>query len=289
MGPSRRVVMVGMVTRRLHELLLRGLTKKLLSDCRVACRPEAHLRDGESATRSAAGASGVGRAKILSSPRLRLPSVHQQPTPSAIDRDNATLALFVDGNPEGLRRLLLDHGGRIRWTLEVDFKRLLNRADIDDAMSQASQRVWRARQRFDPRRGTLRAWFYVIARNCALRILEAKTHSALKFVGDMNLVVSKDVPPTEREFDVPASPQRQRFVHDLHRCIAALPGQQRDVILADLAAGGLADTKHLVADLDTTPASIYASRAKARAALRHALSALGHPSQVRQRAYDPRK
>ena len=102
------------------------------------------------------------------------------------ERDVETVRLLVAGDGEGLRRLLCDHGARVRGTLRMDFKQVLDDAELDDALSQATLRVWQARERIDLTRGTLRAWFYSIARNRALRILEVKRRPhAPQIVGDI--------------------------------------------------------------------------------------------------------
>jgi len=158
---------------------------------------------------------------------------------------------------------------------------VLDTADIDDALSQAAARVWRAGPRFDPAKGTLRAWYYVIARNCALRIVQAKANRPLHLVEDLDAVVPAPLPQAAESV---ANPKRQRFAQDLHRCIAQLPRLQRLVISADLAAGGVADTEHLVRDLDTTANAVYVSRARARKTLREALTRLGHQMASREAA-----
>ena len=91
--------------------------------------------------------------------------------PADQGHDAITARLLAAGDPDGLRRLLVDHGGRVRGALQRAFADALDASSIDEALSQASQRAWRAGARFDPARGSLRAWFYVIALNCARRLL----------------------------------------------------------------------------------------------------------------------
>ena len=144
-------------------------------------------------------------------------------------------------------------------------------------------RIWRSGQSVDLNRGTLRAWFYVIARNCALRILETKRGPrALRFVDNLDALIAKPLEGGKCEPD----PRREEFVRALHACIAKLPSQQRAVILADLAAGGMAETAHLVSQLETTANSIYVARASGRKALRVALTALGYPDAARDGAQE---
>lgn len=63
---------------------------------------------------------------------------------------------------------------------------------------------------------------------------------------------------------------------DMLHCIQRLPSMERSVMLADLVAGGRAQTNHIVANLNTTASSVYVSRARARKKVRAALEALGY-------------
>jgi RNA polymerase sigma factor (sigma-70 family) len=188
------------------------------------------------------------------------------------DRDRVTARLLAAGDPEGLRRLLADHAGKVRAVLHKEFENVLDASEIDDAVAQASVRVWRQGRKFEAAKGTLRAWFYVIARNCGLRILANKRGRAgLSFVDDLDLhpQAVATVPDTETQ-------ARQKFLRDLYQCIDELPALQRAVVLADLAAGGTAATEDLVAEMKTTSNSIYVSRTNARKSLRAALLGLGY-------------
>jgi RNA polymerase sigma factor (sigma-70 family) len=193
------------------------------------------------------------------------------------DRDRETARLLLRQDPEGLRRLLADHAGRVRFTLRREFFKVLDEQQIDDALSQASQRAWRAGHRFDPTRGTLRAWFYVIARNCALRQVEnRKRDKVVQFVDDVDWVQLQQHTATATA-DPPDIPkQRDPFIEDFYRCVDSLPPQQRAVVMADLQAGGTAPAQELAADLNTTTNSIYVSRTNARKTLRATLLAKGH-------------
>lgn len=200
-----------------------------------------------------------------------LPAASQPP-----DRDLETTRLLQRGDAEGLRRLLVDHGGKVLGLLRKEFTKVLDLQEIDDAVSQASVRAWRSSNRYDPERGTLGAWLYVIARNCARRMLEAKRrHVTLTLLDDLDSTASSIAAAPEageREPDVP----RDRFLQDVKQCIDALPPQQRAVLLADLAAGGSAPTDLLAETLKTTRNSVYVSRNNGRKALRAAMKELGH-------------
>lgn len=188
------------------------------------------------------------------------------------DRDPETIRLLMSGDPDALRRLLRDHGGTVLAKLRRDFNKVLDQQEIEDALSRASLRVWRAGKSYDPARGSLATWLYVISRNCARRVLEIKRRdSALTFVD--NLDSGCNLPTT---LDSDPARKHDRFAEDVRGCIESLPPQQRAVLLADLAAGGTADTEILAEQLGTSRNSVYVSRNNGRKALRNALMALGH-------------
>ena len=68
--------------------------------------------------------------------------------------------------------MLLDRYGAITQSaLKKALGNTLDDAEIDEAMSTASYSAWRAIDTYDSSKGTLRAWFFVIARNAGRAIL----------------------------------------------------------------------------------------------------------------------
>ncbi|MEO6593778.1 MAG: sigma-70 family RNA polymerase sigma factor [Planctomycetota bacterium] len=186
------------------------------------------------------------------------------------DRDHQTVALFRAGDPEGLRHLLEDYGGLVRSRLRHSFGKMLDDSELDEVMSLASIRAWHAAPRFDEVRGTLRAWLSVIARNCALRLLDMRRRNQMELPGDLDQLI-----PQRIGVDV-ATADRRRLTVDVTRCINRLPTLQRAVLRADLDAGDTVPAEQLARRLGTTANSIYVSRLKGRRALRLALQSLGH-------------
>lgn len=178
-------------------------------------------------------------------------------------RDEETVRMLVVREAHGLERLLADHGARVRSLLRREFRSALDDLQVDDAISQALLRVWRAAPSCDLGRGSLVAWFTVIARNCARRILEqARRGSVESLVVAETAIAPAPVEPAENH-----TPWLAMF----RRCIEGLQPQQRAVLLADLAAGGAVPASELAARLGTTANSVYVSRANGRKALRIAL------------------
>lgn len=140
--------------------------------------------------------------------------------------------------------------------------------EIDDAMSRATMKAWRAADSFDPDKGTLRAWFFVIARNAVHEILRDQKRRRWETRGD-------EVERLAADDEIPSSPPA-RFLATLRRCIEKLPRLQRAIIEADLKTGDVADANELAERLRTTKNSIYASRSIARKALKRFLLEQGY-------------
>ncbi len=184
------------------------------------------------------------------------------------ERDGATIALLISGDPEGLRSLLEDHGGCVHTKLKRMFGQVLDASEITEAMNLASMRVWRTPTRFDRRHGTLRAWLLVIARNCALELLSERRRLAMVSIDDFEQILQSLIATgTDHE--------RLRRVADLHGCLRELPALQRAVLLADLRADGMAPTACLAQQFATTSRAIYNARSSGRSELRRMMQRLG--------------
>lgn len=142
-------------------------------------------------------------------------------------------------------------------------------SDLDDALSTASFRAWRKVATFDPSRGTLRAWFYVVCRNAAHELLRARRRAGLELRGDELEQVA------DHANLLPEPPHA--FTEALRDCVAELPRLQRLVVEADLQSDFVVDADELAARLGTTRNSVYVSRSNARKALKQALLARGFP------------
>jgi len=184
--------------------------------------------------------------------------------------DDRTIARqLCERDATGLRCLLAEHGGTVRRALQKTFGTMLTQIEIDEALSTASFSAWRAADTFDPDKGSLRAWFFTIARNAGNEILRARQRRSAE-VPDQDieqLAAPSKAAPTEGE----PSP----FLGALRECIDALPRVQRRVIEADLRCGGVADAGELAAELGTSKNSIYVSRNTARKTLRRVLAERG--------------
>ena len=174
-------------------------------------------------------------------------------------------------DPEGLRRLLETYGGRVQWSLRREFPRLHD-GDLDDVLNAASYSAWRSAASYDPGRGTVAAWFYVIARHAAVGLMRQRSRESRHMASEA---------PDLRVLEAPgAAPdaglQNDVFARDLRTCIDRLPRLQRAILEADLRTGDVAEGPMLAEQLDTTLNSIYVSRSIARKSLRKCLAVRGY-------------
>jgi DNA-directed RNA polymerase specialized sigma24 family protein len=186
-----------------------------------------------------------------------------------IERDRLTLSLLIEGTPEGLQRLITDHGPHVRAYLKRKLGGLLDPWQIEEAMGLAVQRAWQSSPRFEPTQGRLRAWFAVIARNCGLSLLaQQQGHPILPIEGIHPTILGIANGPSEA--------RRMQMIVDVHRAITLLPEQQRNVLLADLNAGTTLPAAVLAERFQASIPEIHAARHCGQRTLRKQLEALGY-------------
>ncbi|MGB3967896.1 MAG: sigma-70 family RNA polymerase sigma factor [Planctomycetota bacterium] len=182
--------------------------------------------------------------------------------------DVRTLALLRARDPDGLRRLLQDHGGVVLERLRRVFERVQVWVDVDDAVSRAVLRAWDAGPGHDLSQGTLRAWLFVTARNFALAAMRAERRPGLPLDEFLEILAWLDPHPSQQ--------QRLLRIADFQGCIGLLPRLQRLVLQADLDADGTAHTGRLAAQLGTSEQTVLNARAHGRDQIRTMMLRLGH-------------
>jgi DNA-directed RNA polymerase specialized sigma24 family protein len=200
------------------------------------------------------------------------------------ERDEETARLLAIGDQEGLRRLLADHAGAVLAMLARDFTGLLDGQQLEDALAEAVVRAWRAGVRYEPISPSPGAWLYVIARNRARSLLEPRRAPELVYVASLDDQPAPSGPTAPDEHAIANSGV---LAADVERCMETLSDQQRAVLRADLAHGGIAPAGMLAAALNTTRSAIYVARHFGRRALRDALRRCGHAFGLRDRLGDP--
>ncbi|MCD0450685.1 RNA polymerase sigma factor [Actinocorallia sp. API 0066] len=134
----------------------------------------------------------------------------------------------------------------------------------DDVAAETFTTAFRYRARFDPARGSVRAWLFGIATNLVARHqrAEARHYRALART-------VAEPPAASHESRVVTAVAAQRLQPQLAAALAALPARERDVVL--LAA--LADLSHaeIAQALGIAYGTVGSRLSRARAKLRAAL------------------
>lgn len=160
--------------------------------------------------------------------------------------------LAVD--PQQAYTLLLQHyGGRIRGYLRHRFPSL-DATELQDVMTDA---LLALETTFDADRGTLAAWFLLLAHQHAVRVLRRRRGglALLDEVAQASLVAGED--------PVAALVSRER-VEQLRQAISELPTLERAVVQSDLDGEPNLTAQALAEQLGTTAASVYTARKRAR-------------------------
>jgi len=193
------------------------------------------------------------------------PTMHPSDSPPAFGSDTTILRLLRERDSQGLRMLLARHGDNVRDGIRKALGTMLAINEVDEAMNTAAYQAWRSVDTYDPAKGTLRAWFFVIARNAGREIMRKRQKRGFEVRGEeIERMAAADATSAEETKDSP-------FLTALRECIDALPRMQKHIIQADLGSGDVADAGELAKALKTSKNSIYVSRSTARKTLRRAL------------------
>ncbi|HWL10154.1 MAG TPA: sigma factor [Planctomicrobium sp.] len=182
--------------------------------------------------------------------------------------DEDLAAAIMCGDKDALRTVLRMHLEPVRELMKGTYGKTVHQILVDEAVSFAVAKLCRTAENYDKARGTLGAWLYIMAQSRMLDILKREKRYRIRN------------PSLDPEFDCPVScptdgsdqPKDKGETHELQELKYVienkLQGNQKAIILADLAAGGRADGGSLAEILNTTKDAIYVSRHKAHENIR---------------------
>jgi RNA polymerase sigma-70 factor (ECF subfamily) len=140
--------------------------------------------------------------------------------------DSLTMALPLPNTAsiafDALYRSCSDDVHAYAWSL------LRDRAAAEDVTALAFERAYRRRQRFDPARGSERAWLFAIARNAALDELRRRRRSA-------TLVTDPEDPAAAAAVTGAGEEAERRAT--VRAALAALDPRDRDLVALKFHAG----------------------------------------------------
>ncbi|MBC8291450.1 MAG: sigma-70 family RNA polymerase sigma factor [Planctomycetes bacterium] len=216
---------------------------------------------------------------------------------SALAEESHRLAKqLASGDESALEFILREYGPAVRGLLARKYCGVLGEGDFEDVLAIALFRVWQHRERFDPGRASLKAWFYRIATNAARDVLRYGWHKArsLEVSYEAASLASVSVDPasvdrgaeagdvfseddrSESESDDVENPEHEEVRQLLREVLATLSEKQRRIVLADAASKeGKVPSQELSDELGIPPATVRVYRRRAIEKLRKELDRRG--------------
>ena len=145
------------------------------------------------------------------------------------DELSALAGKLASGEVDALATVLRSIGPKISAGL-IRRHPHLSTEDIEDILSVASQRLWESRTQYDAARGSLAAWFFIIADNAAKDLVKKEVRR-LERPAELEQFPMPSAAVPEESTD--GDPQQ-----GLHAILSALPALDHRIIWAFAEAGG---------------------------------------------------
>jgi len=180
-------------------------------------------------------------------------------------------ARLVRGDVDALTAVIRTVGPRIGAGLTRRHP-FLRAEDIEDVLSIASQRLWESRAQYDPARGSLTAWFFIIADNAAKDLVK-KEARRLEQSAEISHLRAPDA-------DLAAVPAAEGSAEQsLHAILLGLPQVDHRIIWAYAEAGGAgAWAADLSRELGMRPGTIRVRCRRIKERIKKAMHARMAPS-----------
>lgn len=184
------------------------------------------------------------------------------------DQDDLAIRM-MDGDQDALAMFLADQAPRVKACLARKYGSVLDEHEREDVLQIAAHLLWNSIGRYDSRAGTAGGYFLRIAENAARDVLRGRRRRPLPVL-------------TGDEFDPPEEPRHldpdtweSEWATALCSEIEKLAPMERKVCMADLTAGGEADTDRLIEVTGSTRGGVLKARSTARKKVRDAFVKLG--------------
>jgi RNA polymerase sigma factor (sigma-70 family) len=174
------------------------------------------------------------------------------------------------GDVSALELVLRTLGPRVAAGLQKRHP-ALGLEDIEDVLSAASHRLWLARDQYDPSRGSLAAWFFIIADNLARDLIRKETRLPLQGLEADQVAGVPDKKPGDEETANPG-PIKQM----LEDILESLSPVDRCIITGFAQAGGEGPwASNLAGELGLRAGTIRVRCQRIKARIRKQLQAAG--------------
>ncbi len=185
---------------------------------------------------------------------------HTRPEPD----DKTIISQILNRNEEGLAALIRVHLPRVKAALEGRYRRVLDGEEVETVLQEVLWKLWAEPTAYDPGKGRLGPWLIRVADNAAKDLLKGAgrkqmRRALLKDPDDLALVPSSDGATSGA---VP-TPRQNEWLKVLMEVRQSLPPRQKEIIDADLAAGGQADSLRLAERLGIAKGAVQVARSKA--------------------------
>ena len=195
-------------------------------------------------------------------------AVKNEQSPLLEDDDDIVLAI-MDGQEQGIRALLERHGPKVKGYLNTKYGPLLGQDELEFILHGAVAAAWEKIDHFDESKGELGGWFFTIARNQAIDYFRRADRQITETVEDFEASPPLWIDSKDQD-DRPALSPKLKEALD-YTIENALSPQQKEVIYADMAAGGQADNSLLATKLGTSVSAVHTARSKAHKKIGNAL------------------
>ena len=185
-----------------------------------------------------------------------------------IDEESLVLRM-MDRDQSALAELLKLYGPKIRGYLRKKFGDVLKEPELQQALNCAAFNVWRFADRFDPAKGSLRAWFVRIARNAAFSIIRVEARhlaKSLEYEPAYDPADDSEVPSADiSDQDVRRLKAIDEFINN------TLSGFEKIVAINSFKSGGEADSTRLAALYGKTRGNVDVVKSKVKKKITQAM------------------